>query len=118
MCQDVMGWYEIFMVVVQSWFEIVVVYIIIGDCNYILCVQVLNLQYYLEFIIEWLYKMFGVMDICLNIVLCIIKDCDGGLVLLMEVCGVCLLEGGVVGKCGRVKQMLVLEFLMRINFLL
>lgn len=78
-------------------------YAITGDCNYVLRVQVSNLQHYPEFIIERLYRTPGVMDICPNIVLRIIKDCDGGLALLMEARGVRLLEGKVTGKGGRAK---------------
>lgn len=89
------------MAVVRGRPEIVVVYIIIGDCNYIPCVQVPNLQHYSELIIERLYKMPGMVDIRSNIVLRAIKDRDGDLTLSMEARNVCPLEDEAAGKDGR-----------------
>lgn len=58
-----------FIVRVWDWLEVVIVYVVIGVINYVLRVWVCNFKYYLDFIVNKLNCVVGVIDICLEIVL-------------------------------------------------
>lgn len=57
------------MEVLCEWLEVVGVFVVMGESYYLLCVFVYNFKYYLDFVLNCFYKVLGVMDIWLNIVL-------------------------------------------------
>ncbi|MBI2753479.1 MAG: Lrp/AsnC family transcriptional regulator [Betaproteobacteria bacterium] len=59
---------------VQSWPEVVACYSMTGDMDYLMRVQVEDLDHYARFIMEKLLKQAGVIDIRSNFVLERIKD--------------------------------------------
>ena len=59
---------------VQSWPEVVACYSMTGDMDYLMRVQVEDLEHYSRFIMEKLLKQPGVIDIRSNFVLERIKD--------------------------------------------
>ena len=65
---------EQFSASVQNWPEVVACYAMTGDVDYLLRVQVEDLEHYSRFIMEKLLKQPGVIDIRSNFVLERIKD--------------------------------------------
>ena len=59
---------------VQGWSEVVACYSMTGDVDYLLRVQVEDLDHFSRFIMEKLLKQAGVIDIRSNFVLERIKD--------------------------------------------
>ncbi len=59
---------------VQGWPEVVACYSMTGDMDYLMRVQVANLDHYAHFIMEKLLKQPGVIDIRSNFVLERVKD--------------------------------------------
>jgi len=59
---------------VQAWPEVVACYSMTGDMDYLLRVQVENLDHYTRFMMERLLKQAGVIDVKSNFVLERIKD--------------------------------------------
>lgn len=59
---------------VQAWPEVVACYSMTGDMDYLLRVQVENLDHYTRFMMERLLKQAGVIDVRSNFVLERIKD--------------------------------------------
>jgi Lrp/AsnC family leucine-responsive transcriptional regulator len=59
---------------VQGWSEVVACYSMTGDMDYLMRVQVEDLEHYSRFIMERLLKQPGVIDIRSNFVLERIKD--------------------------------------------
>jgi Lrp/AsnC family transcriptional regulator, leucine-responsive regulatory protein len=59
---------------VQSWPEVVSCYSMTGDVDYLMRVQVENLDHYARFLMEKLVKQIGVIDVRSNFVLERIKD--------------------------------------------
>jgi Lrp/AsnC family leucine-responsive transcriptional regulator len=59
---------------VQAWPEVVACYSMTGDMDYLLRVQVADLDHYTRFMMERLLKQAGVIDVKSNFVLERIKD--------------------------------------------
>lgn len=65
---------EQFVRAVQSWPEVIACYSMTGDMDYLMRVQVEDLDHYARFIMEKLLKQPGVTDIRSNFVLERVKD--------------------------------------------
>lgn len=74
--QDIEGWHERFIEVLQRWPEVADAYIVTGASNYLLRVRARNLKHYTDFIVNQLHCTPGVTDIRSDIILQSLKSRD------------------------------------------